>query len=577
MLIAGVNTGRTRDGLHHLKDGGACLLADGEIVVGIAEERLTREKHAGGFERSLAYCLSVAGCELSDLDMIVVSSCAEEPLVDGCDIGLPIDRSKIRAIPSHHLSHAYASFLPSPFAEAVIVIFDNEGSLIGTPRADAYWDCRVERNSYYVGRGTTITELESADDDLSESELGPGEAYRHFTYFLGWHSYVYAGLTMGLAPYGSRDTFRNLKVFDLKDGQIHSLLSNGRDDPSAAVAALGLAAGLQLGPRRGANEVITPRHCDLAATIQDELEQALVYKAQALHRMTGLTNLCIGGGLALNCVANRKILDQTPFERIYVCPAPGDSGQSLGNALYGWTKLAGQSTNRPKVRPYLGRSYSESDLRSAIAAADQPVTSVRSSDIAVDAARLVAEGHVIAWCQGGSEFGPRALGDRSILADPRPAAMQDYLNIVVKHREAFRPYAPSILEDEVTRFYDLPQSSRYMELTAVARPEVRHQIPAVTHVDGSARPQTVTREENELLERLLQEFQRLTGLPLVLNTSFNLAGEPIVESPADAVACFLRSELDALILGDFVVRRQHASSEPGFQKWAASKGAVSSI
>jgi carbamoyltransferase len=570
MLIAGVNTGCTCDGLRHLKDGGACLLADGEILVGIAEERLTREKHAGGFKHSLAYCLSAVGHELNDLDMIVVSSCAEAPLVDGCDLGLPIDSEKIRAIPSHHLSHAYGSFLPSPFDEAVIMIIDNEGSLIGTPRVAAYWESRVERNSYYVGHGTEITQIESADDNLEESELGPGEAYRHFTYFLGWKSYVYAGLTMGLAPYGRRDAFRDLKVFDLRDGQIHSLLSNGRDDPSAAVVALGRAAGFQLGPPRGADEALMPRHSDLAATIQEELEQALVYKAQALHDMTGLTNLCLGGGVALNCVANRKILDQTPFQHLYVCPSPGDSGQSMGNALYGWARLTGQSTSRLSVKPYLGKSYSNSELQSAIASAGESVTTVRSSDIALDAARMLADGHVIAWCQGGSEFGPRSLGARSILADPRHPAMRDYLNLVVKHRESFRPYAPSILETEVARFYDLPQSSRYMELTAVAKAGVRHKIPAVTHVDGSARPQTVTRAENYLFERLIREFQRLTGLPLVLNTSFNLSGEPIVESPADAVACFLRSELDSLLLGDFVVRRCGGYAEPRFQKWVES-------
>ena len=561
--------GRTRGG-RQLKDGGACLLKDGIVVVAIAEERLTCRKHAGGFTQSLQYCLSSAGIALSELDLIVVSSCAEEPLQDGCDIGLPVDGTRIRAVPSHHLSHAYAAFLTSPFEEAVIMIIDNEGNIIGGRQDPIYWNNRVERNSYYLGTGKRIEPLKAADDGLADDEISLGEAYRHFTYFLGWHSYVYAGNTMGLAPYGRRDAFGDLRVFDLHSRQIHSLLGNGREVPAMALIELGRKRGLLLGPARSSEEPITPRHSDLAALIQGEIERALIYKAQALHDLTGVANLCLGGGVALNCVANRKILDNTPFKHLYICPAPGDSGQCLGNAIYGWSELAGQARQRAPLNPYLGRSYLDSELESAMVGLGNRLTYVRSSEIAADAARLLAEGHVIGWFQGGSELGPRALGARSILADPRQAAMRDYLNLVIKRREVFRPFAPSVLLSKAERFFDLPQPSSYMELTGPVDPAKRHTIPAVSHVDGSSRPQTVADDDNGLFVQLIRAFERLTGLPLVLNTSFNLAGEPIVESPKDALECFLGSKLDAVVMGEFIVRRTNSSQEPLFLKWTSS-------
>lgn len=569
MLIAGVNAGNTRDG-RHLKDGAACLVIDGEPVVGVAEERLTSEKHAGGFSRALPYCLQSEGATIPDLDMIVVSTCAEEPLENGCDIGIAADASKVVAVPSHHLSHAYAAFFTSPFDHAAIMILDNEGTIIGPQRDNVYWNNRVERNSYYLGNGNCITRLDEADDDLDDLELGPGEAYRHFTYFLGWPSYVYAGKTMGLAPLGRREAYRDLKVFELEEGRIHSLLRNGRGTPPTAVTELAIASGTHVGPPRAPTDPITVRHGDIAAAIQRELEKALMYKAEQLHRLTGARNLCIGGGVALNCVANRQILDCTPFERLYVCPAPGDTGQCLGNALYGWIGVANQPRRTGPLSPYLGRSYSELEIHEAIAAAGDRIVHEVRADIARKAAQIIADGCVVGWFQGKSELGPRALGARSILADPRYAAMQDYLNVVVKKREPFRPFAPSVLEGEAGNFFDLPCPSPFMELTATVLQDVRHLIPAVTHVDGSSRPQTVTPEQNRLFAEVIGEFRGITGLPLVLNTSFNLGGDPIVESPQDAIACFLNSELDTLVIGDVLVRRSGESSSPRFQRWASS-------
>jgi carbamoyltransferase len=574
MIIAGVNTGLTRDGLHNLKDGAACILQDGKFLIAVAEERVSRQKHAGGFERSLQYCISSAGLKLSDLDMLVVSSCAEEPLEDGCDIGVSIDRAKVRAMPSHHLSHAYTAFMTSPFEESVIMILDNEGSLLGSTRKPIYADDRVERNSYYLGTGDRIERLELADDGLNDSEIGPGEAYRHFTYFLGWHSYVLAGNTMGLAPYGRKDAYESLSVFDLHSGTIRSLLLNGGADPSAAVTRLANAKKLPIGPPRSLQEAITPRHADIAAVIQGELERALIYKAAALYRSTGVKNLCLGGGVALNCVAARKILDCTPFERVYVGPAPGDSGQCLGNALYGWTRLAGRPRRRGMLSPFLGRTYSDAELLAAVSSEGGRLSCIRSSSIAEDAAGLLAEGNVVGWFQGRSELGPRALGARSILADPRQSAMRDFLNVIVKHREPFRPYAPSVLETEAGRYFDLPQPTPYMELTATVEAAVRGAVPAIVHVDGSCRPQTIMSNDSSSFGVLVREFYRQTGIPMVLNTSFNLSGEPIVESPMDAIGCFMRSRLDVLVMGDYLIRRSPSGSSGSlFWKWAS--GAVS--
>lgn len=569
MFIAGVNMGSTRDGLQ-LKDGAACILRDGEIILAIAEERLSRKKHAGGFALALQYCLTETGLTVDDLDMIVVSTCAEEPLTDGWDIGFPGAASKVHAMPSHHLSHAYAAFMTSPFDEAAIMVIDNEGNLLGGRRDSRHWNNRLERNSYYLGHGDTIELLEAADDRLADREIGPGEAYRNFTHFLGWPSYVYAGNTMGLAPFGDHEVFAALQVFRLESGQIHSDLGNGQDNPSAAVLEFARANGVRLGPPRTADGELTQRHANIAATIQYELERALIYKARELQRLTGAKNLCLGGGVALNCVANRKILDQTGFERIFICPAPGDSGQCLGNALYGWIDLGGQPRRKAPVKSYLGRSYSESEITGSITVFGDLLTHGKSPAIARDAARLLVDGHVIGWFQGGSELGPRALGNRSILADATNPGMTDYLNLVVKGRSPFRPFAPSVLQDRAEEFYDLPQNSPYMELTAIAHPGVRHRIPAVTHVDWSARPQTVTSDDNPVFAELILEYERISGLPLLLNTSFNLSGEPIVESPKDALECFLRSELDCLVLADFLVWRAEPSGEPRFRAWAIS-------
>ncbi|MEU6534559.1 carbamoyltransferase C-terminal domain-containing protein [Streptomyces sp. NPDC047000] len=554
MLIAGVNMGRTCDGRHRLKDGAACLLRDGEILVAIAEERLSRRKHDGGHTLALDYCLASVGATYSDLDMVAVSTCAEEPLDDGCDLRLPVDRRRIFSVPSHHLSHAHTAYMLSPFTDAAIMVMDNEGTIVGRRTSEVYWRNRVERNTYYTGDQGSIERLDTADDGLGTDELGPGEAYRHFTYYLGWHSYVYAGNTMGLAPYGDRRRLDGLRVFDLRTDAVRTLLRNGDADPARAVVGLAAEAGIDIGPPRLPHEALTPHHADIAALIQDELEAAVVHKARSLQRITGSRNLCVGGGVALNCVALRRILEQTDFDHVYTGPTPGDTGQCVGNALYAWTTLAGGARRTNPGKAFFGRRYSAREVEATLM--NDPRLRVRKPDsLVAEVAGSIARGYVTGWFQGPSELGPRALGARSILADPRPRAMRDYLNLVVKHREPFRPFAPSVLIDHAAPFFDVPHAGRFMEIIATATPMGRERVPAVIHVDGSARLQALSGDDTSVFAALLREFHRNTGIPMVLNTSFNLSGEPMVETPADAVDCFLRSDLDLLAIEGFLVSR----------------------
>ena len=269
-------------------------------------------------------------------------------------------------------------------------------------------------------------------------------------------------------------------------------------------------------------------------------------------------------------MANRRILEETPFEKLYVPPAPGDSGQGVGNALYGWLALGSGGARQHMKHPYYGTEYSEEAIKRAIHTRSEEIRYEQCVDPSTVAARLVAQGQVVGWFQGQSEIGPRALGNRSILADPRLHAMADYLNLEVKKREAFRPYAPSILQECAHEWFENQVCSPFMSQVATVLPSRRQRVPSVTHVDGTSRVQTVTREQNLVFHRLISSFQELTGVPMVLNTSFNLAGEPIVETPIDALDCFLRSKLDCLFLHDHLIRRVDEPPQGRFYGWLDS-------
>ncbi|GAQ51268.1 carbamoyltransferase family protein [Streptomyces acidiscabies] len=542
-------------------DFSACLVENGEIAVGIEEERLRRRKYAVNVN-SLAnqcwrYCLTTHEVRLADVDAIV----ADDTLLPSCYFPFRSRTTLIR----HHLAHAASAFLPSPFPEAAVLVVDGAGSL--------FEGQGVETLTMSVGNGTEITEISKvygtnwSTDGLREarvyqagdSDHSLGFMYKAVSRAIGFTLYEEGpwyltedGKTMGLAPYGSdryRAEFRRHLALlpegrfelHLKDGGLLDFVEHALD-------------GLE-GDERFA------RGADLAWAAQDLLETAVLHAAGWLHRETGLTRLCLAGGVVLNSVANGKILRHTPFTDVFAQPAAGDNGCAVGCAYYGYHVLGEQprprgpkapsTAPRPQRHTYLGRRYATEEIQRALDASGLPHRRVERP--ARLAAGLLPQGALIGWFTGGSEFGPRALGHRSILADPRRAEMKDILNSKVKHREAFRPFAPAVLAHRAAEYFDLAIESPYMLLVAPVRDDKRQEVPAITHVDGTARVQTLTPEANGAFYELVERFGELTSVPVVLNTSFNDRGEPIVETPEQALAFFGPSQLDYLFLEDFVV------------------------
>ncbi|GGY75710.1 carbamoyl transferase [Streptomyces nitrosporeus] len=547
-------------------DFSASLVENGEIVVGIEEERLTRRKYAVNVN-SLAnqcwrYCLNTHGVRLGDVEAIV----ADDTLLPSCYFSFRSRTTLIR----HHMAHAASAFYPSPFAESAILVVDGAGSL--------FEGQGVETLSMSVGNGTEITEISKvygtnwSTDGLREAKVyqagdsdhSLGFMYKAVSKAIGFTLYEEGawyltedGKTMGLAPYGTdryRTVFRRYLdlqpegkyTLHLKDGGLLDFVEHALD-------------GLE-GEERFA------RGADLAWAAQDLLETAVLHAANWLHAETGLSRICLAGGVVLNSVANGKILRNTPFTEVFAQPAAGDNGCAVGCAYYGYHVLGEQprprgpkapkSAPRPQRHSYLGRSYSTEEIQTALDASGLPYRRVERP--ARLAAGLLPQGALIGWFTGGSEFGPRALGHRSILADPRRAEMKDILNSKVKHREAFRPFAPAVLAHRASEYFDLDIESPYMLIVAPVREEKQQEVPAITHVDGTARVQTLTPEANGVFYELVERFEELTSVPVVLNTSFNDRGEPIVETPEEALRFYGKSRLDYLFLEDFVVAHSAA-------------------
>lgn len=547
-------------------DFSACLVENGEIVVGIEEERLTRRKYAVNVN-SLAnqcwrYCLTTQGVRLGQVEAIV----ADDTLLPSCYFPF---RSRMTLI-RHHMAHATSAFYPSPFPEAAILVVDGAGSL--------FEGQGVETMTMSVGNGTEITEISKvygtnwSTDGLREarvyqagdSDHSLGFMYKAVSRAIGFTLYEEGswyltedGKTMGLAPYGGdRYQAQFRRYLDLlPEGRFELHLKNGGLLHFVEHALDGLE-----GDERFA------RGADLAWAAQDLLESAVLHAADWLHRETGLSRLCLAGGVVLNSVANGKILRNTPFTDVFAQPAAGDNGCAVGCAYYGYHVLgerprprgpkAPKTAPRPQRHTYLGRSYSTEEIQTALDASGLPYRRVARP--ARLAAGLLPQGALIGWFTGGSEFGPRALGHRSILADPRRAEMKDILNRKVKHREAFRPFAPAVLAHRASEYFELDIESPYMLLVAPVREDKRQEVPAITHVDGTARVQTLTPEANGPFYELVERFGELTSVPVVLNTSFNDRGEPIVETPEQALAFFGPSQLDYLFLEDFVVAHSTA-------------------
>ncbi len=563
MKILGFNMAHNSYGLP-LDNGGACLIVDGEVKMLINEERLTRKQYDAGIVRSIKYVLDNNDLVPEDIDLFVASSCLDvEATPEAVQAqlkthGFDVPRSKI-IVCNHHLSHASSAFYPSGFDKAIVMVLDGDGNALtnslapGTGNAESYWHNHFQHNSYYLGEGRELRLIER--DDVRAGENGFGGVYRYFTYFCGFPGYKYAGKLMGLSAYGAkRNRYKDVQIFDLQpEGQVKCLVPDADRLNSPKVVEDWLAKNSIHIKARDPKAPITEDIEDIAWLMQRDLDRALIHKVKYLVKKTGVRKLCIAGGVGLNAVTNRALLDYAGIEAIYIQPAAGDSGQCLGDALHGLYAFDTAHALTHPVSVYQGKEYSSEEIETVLAGNDAiNFTKLPFARIAQGAAQDIAAGKIIAWFQGRSEMGPRALGNRSIIADPRRADMKDTINERVKHRESFRPFAPSVLAEKAPEWFDLSVPAPYMILNAlVTQPSL---IPAVTHVDGSARVQTVDAHDNSRYHALITAFYETTGVPVVLNTSFN-DNEAIVESPCNALSTFLRTNIDVLYIGDYRVEK----------------------
>lgn len=598
-------------------DSAAALICSGEVIAAAQEERFTRIKHDACFPRkAILYCLSEARLSMSDIDHIVFY---DKPLLKferlletyfsfaprgllSFLMSMPIwlkeklylksqlklELSKLAGckkneinnllFTEHHQSHAAAAFFPSPFDDAVILCMDGVGEWATT--------------SAWSGRGNKLEPLWEINFPHSLGLL-----YSAFTYYAGFKVNSGEYKLMGLAPYGepvyadmikehlvdikSDGTFRlNMKYFGYATGL--SMTNKSFDRLFGA-------------PPRKPESEISQREMDIAASIQLVTEEIVLKLASSLHRETGAKNLCLSGGVALNCVANGKVLRESPFENIWIQPASGDAGSALGAALSGWYEKEGRERLVPgglkdsMKGSYLGPSYTNDEVERRLSAVGASYTRVDDAELMPMLAKIISEENVVGWSQGKMEFGPRALGGRSIIGDPRSQKMQSIMNLKIKYRESFRPFAPSVLAEKVSDWFVQDASSPYMLIVApiqeAKRLEVsdeerglfgveklkvsRSDLPAVTHVDYSARIQTVHKETNPRYHMLISAFEEETGCPVLVNTSFNVRGEPIVCTPEDAYRCFMRTEMDYLVVENYLLKKSDQPELQGDSEWRA--------
>ena len=583
-------------------DSAAALVVDGDIVAAAQEERFTRKKHDARFPgHAVDYCLAEAGIGLADVDYVAFYDkpfLKFERLLETYLAFAPSGFTSFRmAMPlwlkeklfqkrllrdelrrhapdydwetrllfaEHHQSHAASAFFPSPFEEAVVLTMDGVGEWATT--------------SVGFGRGNR---LEIAREIHFPHSLGL--LYSAFTYYTGFKVNAGEYKLMGLAPYGEPKYAQAIleNLIDLKDDGSFRLDMSYFDYCAGLRMTNDRFHALFGGPPRQPEERITQRDMDLAASVQAVLEEAVLRMTRGLAAETGTRNLCLAGGVALNCVANGKVLRDGRFERLWVQPAAGDAGGALGAALNAYH----QFQDRPRSAnnkldamhgAYLGPAFAQDDIERRLAAAGARLTVLDDDATIATTARALADGQAVGWFQGRMEFGPRALGARSILGDARSPTMQKMLNLKVKYRESFRPFAPSVLREDVADWFELDRDSPYMLLVADVAPRRRRsmtaderalfgidklnvprsEIPAVTHVDYSARVQTVHVETNRRYHALLTAFKALTGCPVLVNTSFNVRGEPIACTPEDAFRCFMGTEIELLVAGNCVLRKE---------------------
>lgn len=584
-------------------DSAASLISEGDIVAAAQEERFTRKKHDSGFPaKAAAFCVRSAGLQPADIDYVVFydkpflkferlfeTYLAFSPrgfrsfakslpvwlkeklfqktvIVDALKecFGAQVDWTKRLCFSEHHLSHAASAFFPSPFEEAAILTMDGVGEWTTT--------------SVFTGSGNQLSVQKEIHFPHSLGLL-----YSAFTYYTGFKVNSAEYKVMGLAPYGEPRYVDLIKkhLIDVKeDGSFH-LDMRYFDYCTGLTMTNGRFHTLFGGPPRNPESELTQREMDLAASIQVVTEDIVIRLARAIQRTTRQKNLCLAGGVALNCVANGKLLREGIFDDIWIQPAAGDAGGALGAALAAYYLMLGAPRD---VKPidsmkgaFLGPEFCQCEIEQALTRLGAVFRTVSEEELVCTVAHALAEGRAVGWHQGRMEFGPRALGGRSILADPRSPTMQKQLNLKVKYRESFRPFAPSVLREDLPDWFQLDVDSPYMLLVAdvVAAKQLamteeqkklfgieklnilRSEVPAVTHLDYSARIQTVHKETNPRYYRLISKFKQLTGCPVLVNTSFNVRGEPIVCTAEDAFRCFMGTELDVLVVGNTILHKAH--------------------
>jgi carbamoyltransferase len=544
-------------GLHTMfHDSGASAIVDGEIS-SISEARLSRVKHTGAFPyRSIRYIMNMHGiADINDFDVLAVDHLFRNKKgITEQHIRETGYKGEIWFI-GHHDAHAASAFFCSPFREAAVLIVDGQGS---SAYEDSYdrealteqsGDDAHELQSYYMGNGNRL-KLISRTMSSDARRHGIGDFYSAITQYLNFG--VEHGKVMGLAPYGGNSNWSKKIFIEHHNNGDFFLNTPGWAYESADVARLCFDSHA---PR--ANEPVRdPFWADVAYVAQNNCEYAVVEMAKHLYDITRCKNICLAGGVALNALSNQKILDETPFENIFVQPAASDEGISLGVALYAYHQLMGEERFYEMRHAFLGKTYSDDCIKAVLRDKKEFIHVRRSEEVCKEAAAAVADQKIVGWFQGASEFGPRALGHRSILCDPRPAGMRDHLNARVKFRESFQPFAPSVLAEHYADYFHLHCESPFMLLIARVKEEMRAGLQAVTHVDGTARVQTIRSSENPCYYKLINAFKEHTGVPVVLNTSFNVAGEPIVESPADALNCFLGTGIDVLVMHDYIITKR---------------------
>jgi len=568
-------------------DASAVLLKDGHLVAAVEEERFRRVKHWAGFPTlAVRKCLEIAGISGKEVAHVAIARDPKANLLrKGMfalsrrpDLGLILDRARNArkvfdldapvsqalglagdALPrihfvEHHPAHLASTFFVSPFEDASVCAIDGFGDFVST--------------SWGVGKGNRIDVLERVYFPHSL-----GLFYTAVTQFLGFHSYGDEFKVMGLAPYGEPEFVEPLrKMVHLKsDGTFELELSYFRHwsegvemEWEGGYPTLGKVYAPELerllGPAREPKEALTPRHENLAHSLQAVYEECAFHVLNGLWKRTRNPRLCLAGGCAMNSVANGKIRANTPFTDVYVQPASSDNGTALGAAFQVWNQVLGMKRGFVMYHGYWGTEYPEADAGRLLSPEEDDEWTFQSESFSSveetcrAAARLIAEGNVVGWYQGRMEWGARALGNRSIVADPRRADMREIINTKIKFREKFRPFAPSVLEDRVSEYFVDAVPDPFMLQVYPVRPEKRAELPAITHVDGSGRLQTVSERTNPVYHRLISEFAALTGVPIVLNTSFN-ENEPIVDTPQQAMDCFLRTRMDAIVINNSLVRR----------------------